>query len=171
MAAGMGGQAAGLPPGAEAELAALMGMGGDPAAAMDPAMMGAAPAMGGAMPIPGLPSTDPAMIAQLQQQDIAMVQAAQAAAAQEATAMSTAAAGMGGMPPAAPAAMGAPPLGGDAFAPQMTPLADPAAGTLAGYGPIPPELAGAFGGPGFGGLESENVGPIDDEFAGTALGY
>lgn len=115
-------------------------------------------------PIPGLPSTDPNTIAALQQQDLAMVQQAQAAAAQEASAMTTAAGVMGGAPPmGSPPAAGVGPLPGDPS--MMGGPVDPMAG-------LPPELAAAFGGAGMGGLEDGSVAPMPgEEFAGDLGGF
>lgn len=110
-------------------------------------------------PIPGLPSTDPSFVAQLQAQDIAAVQAAQQSA------MATAAAGMGGgVTPIAPPAAGMP---GDPMAPASPPLGDPMMGQVGGAGGLPPEIAGAYGGPSMGSMESQSVGVLPgDQFAG-----
>lgn len=154
----------GVPPEAMAQLAGILG---DPMAAAgaapvpgpaDPMMGGGAPAVG---PIPGLPSTDPGFVAQLQQQDIMAVQAAQQSA------MATAAAGMGGVPPMPPAQAGMP---GDPMAPPaQPPLGDPMMGQVGGVAGLPPELSGAYGGASYGAMEGDTGTVLPgDQFAGGA---
>lgn len=123
--------------------------------------MAAAPAPMG--PIPGMPSTDPNVIAQLRAADHAALDAAQDSAMQMAAQqMGGASAPLPGDPAAA--AMGAGPLPGDPMA-----LGAPVPPPMMG---LPPELAAAFGGPDMGSLESESITPLPgEEFAGELGGY
>lgn len=138
----------GMVPGAPGPAGAPMG------APVDP-MMGGAPAAGMG-PIPGMPSTDPGMIAQLRAADHAALDAAQDAAMQQAAMMPGAAyaPGAGAAPPMDPLSLGAALPGMPPAVPDQ-PL------------PLPGSGVQALGGPDYGSMEGEDLAPLPgSDFAG-----
>lgn len=153
----MAGAGAGAAPIAPEEIAALASLigggmvpGGAPAPAgapVDPSMMGAAPPAAGMGPIPGMPSTDPTMIAQLRAADHAALDAAQDAAMQQAAMMPGAAYAGGAGAPVDPMSLGA----GAPMPGAPMPL-DPL--------PLPGSAPAAFGGADYGSMEGEDLAPL-----------